>query len=81
MKTFMKLWPLWLAIAVLVQFIPVVVKLVYGCPKGTVEFEGICADMPSPEAAPTVKPSDENPPRSGMPGYQAEGIAPIPDLA
>lgn len=36
-----------------------------GCPAGTVDYEGHCADMQAPQTEAPVKPSDEKPPRSG----------------
>ena len=39
------------------------VKPVMACPAGTIENEGVCADMQAPETAPSVQPSDEKPPR------------------
>jgi hypothetical protein len=78
MKSFMRFWPLWLFLSVLAQFVPAFVKLAHGaCPKGTVEHEGTCASMPSPDEsalAPLISTSDEQPPVDKMPSYEREGI-------
>jgi hypothetical protein len=44
------------------------------CPSGSIEWEGTCSKDIQPEIAPSVQPSDEKPPKSGMPSYQAEGV-------
>jgi|SRR6266850_2337763 len=48
------------------------------CPKGMVDYEGNCADMPSPDTT-TLAPmigtmSDEKPPKDKMPSYERDGI-------
>lgn len=54
------------------------------CPKGTVEYEGVCADLPSPEES-TLAPavgvvSDEKPPQHPEPAYQrGEVTADMPE--
>ena len=44
----------------------VLALLVFGCPAGTVEYEGLCASQPAPQIdiPPPVKLSDEKPRRS-----------------
>ena len=45
------------------------------CDKGCSEYEGVCAcDIAPAETAVSVKPSDEKPPRSGMPAWQDPSI-------
>ena len=47
------------------------------CDKGCTEYEGNCACDAIPEkAVQTYVPSDEKPPRSGRPSYEAQGIHP-----
>lgn len=54
-----------------------VAGLAGACPKGTVEYEGSCASMPSPDTstlAPMIPTSNEKPPSDKMPSYEREGI-------
>ena len=48
----------------------------YGCPDGCVPYEGLCACDQVAQQPPMVKASDEKPPKSGMPAYQAAGVHP-----
>jgi hypothetical protein len=52
----------------------VALPLLLACDQGCEEHSGVCACSGTPEVAPPVIPSDEKPPKSGMPSYQAEGI-------
>jgi hypothetical protein len=45
---------------------------VLACPKGTMEYQGLCADVPVPAdnvAVPEAKPSDEKPRRDPTPEW------------
>ena len=44
------------------------------CDSGCTPYQGTCACDQKPEPAPSVKPSDEKPPRSGMPSYQDPSV-------
>ena len=60
----------WAAVLVMVLAMPAA-----ACDKGCVEYEGNCACEQAPaEQAPSVAPSDELPPRSGRPSYEAPGV-------
>ncbi len=64
----MRYWPLWLVLATATAL------FAQECGTGCVMVGGVCACDQVPETAPPVKPSDEKPPRSGMPSYQADGV-------
>jgi len=44
------------------------------CGKNCTPYEGKCACDAAAETAPSVIPSDEKPPKSGMPSYQNEMV-------
>lgn len=45
------------------------------CQPGCYSYQGICAcDQVAEKAVQTFQPSNEKPPKSGMPSYQAENI-------
>lgn len=46
----------------------------HGCNQGCEYVGGVCACDQVPETAPSVKPSDELPPKDKMPSYQRENI-------
>jgi len=47
----------------------------FGCEKGCEPYQGVCAcEAPTEAGPPPVQPSNEEPPRSGMPGWQAPDI-------
>lgn len=50
------------------------VPVMASCPNGSTEYQGLCASDQMPEISPSVKPSDEKAPQSGMPSYQAAGV-------
>jgi hypothetical protein len=53
-----------------------------GCPQDCEPHGDVCAcsEAPQEDKMSSIRPSDEKPPRSGMPSYQAEGIkAAMPD--
>lgn len=45
------------------------------CPQGMSEWKGECTYDLVPELAKPVQPSDEKPPKSGMPSYQAPDVS------
>lgn len=57
-------------IAITIAVVISSMQVVWACPKNSVEWKGNCAIEIKPESAPSVKPSDEKPPRSGMPSWQ-----------
>lgn len=52
------------------------------CPKGCYRYKDVCACDILPQTATPVQPSNEEPPRTGVPSYQAPGTLLInpPDL-
>jgi hypothetical protein len=47
---------------------------VVACDSGCEEHSGVCACYGTPEIAPSVKPSDEKPPRSQIPAWQSGAV-------
>jgi hypothetical protein len=57
---------------------------IFACDKGYIDYEGTCAADPKPavDVDATILPSDEKPPQSGKPSYEAEGVhADMPGVA
>ena len=51
------------------------------CPSGSIEWEGTCSKDIKPEIAPSVQPSDEKPPRSGLSAeHRGDAILMLPSL-
>lgn len=48
----------------------------HGCEQGCEEHQGVCACYGTPEIAPSVKPSDEKPPRNQIPAWQSGEVVP-----
>jgi hypothetical protein len=71
-------------VAIILALIVFVGMLLLACPKGTVNYEGVCADLPSPDES-TLAPavgvvSDEKPSRHPEPAYQrGEVTADMPE--